>query len=211
MKPTNEDFQPRRDGWFEHRGTWGEVTVGTVLADPSSRTKRWEIVEVAHGHQVEYGHTLWMRAVDQSSGEVKTFSPRPKNYTVRILTQDPRDTRTAPPTPPSDSETIMLLVEQLGARLLARRDEVTGEITCPMYEAGDNHLDEIGNRALFRGECEHLRIAHGIDTAPLEAMDWQQQIIEITRWHGAAHNSKYPDWGKGGFPHRHVPEDLSLM
>lgn len=211
MKPTSEDFKPRRDGWFEHRGTWGEVVVGTVLADPGgSRTKRWEVTEVAHGLQVEYGHTLWMRIKDQDSGEEHTVAPRMKNSPVRILTRDPRDTQTGEPTPPSDAEAIMLLVKELGAEVLASRDNFTGEITCPDYASGANHLAP-GAGQMTRGYLEHLRFAHGMDTSAIESLHWEERIRQVTIVHGQAHDPKHPDVGKGGFPHRHVPEDLSLF
>lgn len=206
MKPTEDDFEPRRDCWFEHRGTWGEVVVGTVLADPGGkRTPRWEVIALGHGQQVEYGYTLWMRIRDQVSGEEHSVKPHPKVNLVTILTQDPRDTRTGEPTAPGDADAIMLLVKELGAVHLATRDEATGEITCPDYASGRNHLDEIGNRALHRGEVEHLRFAHGL------SVDDDISLVDLSTLHGQAHNPRHPDVGKGGFPHRHVPEDLSLL
>lgn len=204
MKPTSEDFAPRRDGWFEHKGTWGEVTVGTVIAS-GKRTERWEIIAQSHGQQVEFGRTLWMRAREQTTGAEFSVGPRFKHNPVTILTQDPRDTETPARTEPSDSAAIMLLVERLGAAHLATRDDATGEITCPDYAAGRNHLDEVGNRALSRGEIEHLRFAHGM------SVDDDISITDLTTLHGQAHNPKWPNIGKGGFPHRHVPEDLTLL
>lgn len=206
MKPTSEDFEPRRDGWFEHKGTWDEVVVGTVLADPKGlRTPRWEVIAMGHGQQVEFGHTLWMRIRDQVGGAEHSVPPRYKHHPVTILTQDPRDTHAGEPSEPSDTEAIMLLVKELGATHLATRDEKTGEITCPDYASGRNHLDEIGNRALSRGEIEHLRFAHGM------SVNDDISLVDLTTLHGQAHNPKWPNIGKGGFPHRHVPEDLSLL
>jgi hypothetical protein len=210
MKPTSDDFAPRRDGWFEHRGVWGEVTRGTVIAS-RKRTERWEIVDVAHGQQVEYGHTLWMRAREQSTGAEYTVDPRPKTAQVTILTQSPLDTQTPEITPASDAEVIALLVEELGALHLATRDNVTGEIHCPNYDIGANHLDEIGNGSLTRGLLEHLRFAHKIDPDEFEVLDWEDKMNQAFTAHGRAHNPRYPNIGKGGFPHRHVPEDLSLL
>lgn len=210
MKPTGDDFEPRRDGWFEHKGTWEEVTVGTVICNKQRRSQRWEIIEQAHGVQVQFGHTLWMRAREQTTGEEFTVAPRTKTYPVTILTQSPADTKTAPPTPPTDSEALALLVEKLGATLLATRDETTGEITCPDYASGAVH--EGAERGGMKAEMEHLRTAHGIDTSVYEAMPFDQRIIEVTTIHGRAHNPKYmADLNKGGFPHRHVPEDLTIF
>lgn len=208
MKPTPEDAQPRRDKWHEHKGTWGEVTVGTVVAT-ARRTERWEIIAVANGMQTPHGHTLWMRAREQVTGAEHSIPPRLKTSTVMILNQDPDDTSLPPLQPATDADALALLVEKLGATHLATRDERTGEITCPDYTQGHNHLDEIGNESIVRGELEHLRFAHGIDTSALEAMDWEERIREIATTHGRAH-SPASETGKGGFPHRHVPEDLTI-
>lgn len=205
MKPTSDDFEPRRDGWFEHKATWAEVTVGTVICNKERRTQRWEIIAQSQATQTEFGHTLWMRAREQTSGEEFTASPRVKTQAVTILTQDPSDIRTAPPTEPSDAEAIMALVSKLGATHLATKDNVTGEITCPDYAAGANHLDELGNRALTRGEIEHMLFAHGTTVDP------DISTVDLTTIHGQAHNPQWPDIGKGGFPHRHTPEDLSIF
>lgn len=211
MKPTSDDFEPRRDGWFEHKGTWGEVTVGTVLADPTgARSKAWEVIAMAHpadGKQIEYGDTLWMRVREVTSGQEVTLPPRNKTYAVTILTKDPRDTTTPDQTPASDSEVIALLVEKLGATHLATRDHVTGEITCPDYAAGHTH--EGGTKGGMADEMEHLRFAHGVDTKRFEDMHWDTRIAEVTSHHGRLHMNREPS--PGGFPHRHVPEDLSLF
>lgn len=205
MKPTDDNFQPRRDGWWEHVGTWAEVTVGTVLSDMNSRTRRWEIIAVAHGAQVPWGHTLWMRAREQTTGEEMSVEPKNKTYSVKILTQDPADTQTAEPTWPTDSDAILALVKELGAEVMASRDNVTGEIVCPDYASGKTHLDGIGRRVISRGEIEHLQLAHGI-TIPDGV-----SLVDLTEVHSQAHDPRYPDVGKGGFPHRHVPEDLTIF
>lgn len=210
MKPTSDEFKPRRDGWFEHEGTWGEVTVGTVIAS-QKRSERWEIIEQRIGDQpMEFGHTLWMRAREQTTGAEFTVRPRNKTFKVTILTQDPGDTKTPDLTLPSDAEAIALLIEKLGATHLATRDNETGEITCPDYATGDTHNDRrTGGMA---DEMEHLRFAHGIDTADLEALPSGERIKQVTTLHGRAHNPKYAaEINKGGFPHRHVPEDLTIF
>lgn len=199
MKETPEDAQPRRDGWFEHDGTWGEVTLGTVIGS-RKRSERWEIIEQAHGAQVETGHTLWMRAREQSTGAEFTVQPRFKTSSVKILTQSPSDTQTAPPTEPSDTEAIQLLIRELNAVHLATRDEVTGEITCPDYGSGKSY----GDNSYGREEIEHMRFAHGL-TVPDD-----MSLVDRITLHGQAHNPKYPAIGKAGFPHRHVPEYLSM-
>lgn len=204
LKPTSDDFEPRKDGWFEHRGIWDEVVVGTVLANRERRSERWEVIDVAHGKQVEYGYTLWMRIREQTTGTEVTVKPHNKTYPVTILTLDPRDTDTTDPTEPSDTEAIMLVVRELGAELMATRDEKTGEVTCPDYAAGHHHLGT-DMKLLGRAEVEHMKFAHG-----LEVPD-DISVKELTTLHGRSHNPKFPDIGKGGFPHRHVPEDLTIF
>ena len=206
MKPTADDFEPRRDGWFEHVGTWGEVTVGTVISS-RKRSERWEIIETSHGPRVEYGYTLWMRAREQTSGAEFTVQPRPKTGRVKILTQDPADTETPEYTPPSDSEALALLVEKLGATHLATRDETTGEITCPDYAAG--HLHDGAERGGTKAEMEHLRFAHGFDTTGFESLPFDDRLRAVVSAHGRLHGGQ--DMSPGGFPHRHVPEDLTLQ
>lgn len=207
MKPTSEDFKPRRDGWYEHVGTWEEVTVGTVLADPAgSRTKRWEVTATAMGDApIEFGRTLWMRIREQTTGEEHTIPPKMKHTSVTILSQDPRDTTTPPPRPPEDVEAIMLLVRELGAEIMATIDNVTGEVTCPDYDGSFNHHLPGGPGQARKAYLEHLRMGHGL------SVDDDIDIADSVRLHGRSHNPKYPEIGKGGFPHRHVPEDLSLF
>jgi hypothetical protein len=195
VKPTSDEFEPRRDGWFEHDGIWGEVTIGTVIGG-RKRSQRWEIVDQQQVGQTEFGVTLWMRAREQSTGEEFTVKPRTKTSRVTILTQDPADTETPARTPASTGAAIELLVKKLGATHLATRNEVTGEITCPDY------TDLYGAE---NQEVEHLRFAHGL------SVDDGISAKDLAVLHGQAHNPKWPNIGKGGFPHRHVPEDLTVF
>lgn len=203
MKPTGDDFAPRRDGWFEHDGTWGEVGVGTVIATPNSRKQRWEIVDVAMSTPVPYMKTLWMRAREQTTGQEFTVEPRTKTAKAIILTQDPADTRTAGPTPPSDADAVWALVEGLGATLMASRDEATGEITCPDY-VNESHIEGL-DAPIKRGLLDHMKIAHGHDH-----FDHDDELASLITLHAQMHDVNNPA-GKSGFPHRHVPEDLTLI
>lgn len=200
---TSDDFEPRRDGLFEHRGTWGEVTVGTVIANRERRSQRWEIIEVSMATQVQFGFTLWMRAREQTTGEEFTVKPRLKVSPVTILTTDPRDTQTAPPTAPSDADAIMLLVKELGAEILASRDNETGEIVCPDYVA-QSHIPGFGEGQCRRGLVEHLKFAHQTEVAD------DADLVSLYTMHGHAHDPRWPNIGKAGFPHRHVPEDMTI-
>ena len=202
MLPTSDDAQPRRDGWFEHKAQWGEVVVGTTIADVSSRTRRWDIIEVSQATHVQYGHTLWMRAREQTSGEEFTVRPRVKTSSVVILTQNPADTKTGAITPPSNADAIMLLVEQLGATHLASRDERTGEITCPDY-LYDSHIPT-SHSHIKRGLIEHMRYAHALQ------VDDEVGLLDAINTHAHAHHLA-TSGGKGGFPHRHTPEDSVLI
>lgn len=204
MMPTGDDFAPRRDGWYEHKGTWGEVTVGTVIADANSRTRRWEIIDTSHGTgQIEPMKTLWMRAREQTTGEEFTSPPRIKTGKVIILTQDPADTETPDYTPPSDTDAVWALVEGLGATLMASIDTETGEVTCPDY-INDSHLSDDEAQPIKRGLLEHMRVAHGHNH-----FDTDDSLASLITLHAQMHG---PDAVVGaGFPHRHVPEDLTLI
>lgn len=201
MKPTDEDFKPRRDGYFEHEATWGEVTVGTLLAQRDTRKAVWEVIATAHGNEpIPFGNTLWMRIRNVSTGEELTMAPRSKLGTCVVLTRSPLDTETAPATDPTDAEAVMLLVEKLGATLLASRDEETGQIACPDYTY-DSHLErEDGRPAILRGLIEHMRFAHAM------SVDDTLDIASALTFHGQAHDPRWPNIGKGGFSHVHLPE-----
>lgn len=193
MLPTGDDFMPRRDGWFEHKATWGEVTVGTILADTQTRTKRWEIVDVAMGTPVPFGKTLWMRAREVVTLEERTIQPRAKVSKVIVLTRSPADTSLGPLAPPSDAEAIMLVVERLGATELASIDTATGEVVCPDYIYESHRPDD---ESILPGLLEHMRIAHNMDPRP------NSDLVTAIQAHGRAHDENDPI-GKTGFPHTH--------
>lgn len=202
MKPTDDEATPRRDGWFEHDGRWGEVTVGTVIANSQRRTERWEVIEQAMSTPVPFLSTLWMRVREMTTGQMFTVPPRNVTTKVIILTEDPADTTTPPRTPPSDVDAIMLVIEQLGATLLASRDETTGEIVCPDY-IYDTHLPTEFSLDILPGLIEHLQIAHGVEA------DAGLSLVEAITLHGRAHDLS-TGVTQGGFAHRHVPEDITV-
>jgi len=74
------------------------------------------------------------------------------------------------------------------------------------YASGHSHNETRGGG----DELEHLRFAHGVDTTWLEEMHWEDRIRETGAFHGRCHDSRHPE-GKGGFPHRHIPEDLTIF
>jgi hypothetical protein len=193
----------RRDGWFEHKATWAEVGIGDIIGQRDSRTAGWEIVDVSQATQVQYGYTLWMRArsILDPSREV-TIQPRLKVDPVVLLTRDPADTKSEGPSAPSDADAIMELVNQLGAHLLATRDLATGEIVCPDY-IDRTHVPD-GPQRVSRGLIEHLRVAHG------QPVDDGTDLVSLSNLHGQSQDPRWPNIGKGGFPHRHVPEDPAL-
>lgn len=204
MRVTADDFEPRRDGWFEHKGIWDEVTVGTVVGN-GKRSEAYEVLATAHGQQVEYGYTLWFQMKNLVTGEVFAVEPKWKVAPVVILTRDPRDITTPDPTPPNDSEAIMLLVQELGAETMAMHDSKTGEVHCPDYILHPGHLKGPKNRQ--RGLREHLKFAHGIEVET-ELDDWELDLKNLHNRHSLAHTN--PQQG-AGFPHRHVPEDLDYL
>ena len=206
MKPTPDDVRPRRDGWFEHAATWGEVTVGTILADPAGgRTLVYEVIEARQGDPIEHNATLWHLVREVNSGEQFPIPPRFKDSPVVILTDSPATEEPMPYVLPADAEAVRLLVAELGATHLAAYDAATGETTCPNYDAG--HVHEGGVRRDSAALLEHMRFAHGIDTTELEALEGHDRTVAVTTLHGRAHDQRFrADINRGGFPHRHVPE-----
>lgn len=203
MRVTSDDFEPRRDGWFEHRGTWSEVTVGTVVGT-KKRSEAFEVLATAHGQQVQHGYTLWFQMKNLVTGEIFPVEPKFKVSPVVILTRDPRDRVTAPVTEPTDTQAILLLIQELGAETMASHDTATGEVVCPDY-VGNSHLT--GPKKVQRGLREHLKFAHSLDVA--ERDHWEDDLKELNRVHSLAHTN--PEVG-AGFPHRHVPElDPEMM
>lgn len=193
----DEDQAPRRDGFIEATGTWGEVTVGCLLAG-SNRTDVWEVIDSKSPDQHEFAHTHWFKVVERKSGVVHAIKPKMINAKCKFLLADPTE-KLPPRTPPSDFEEIALLAEALGATILWERDNATGEITCPMNEwARDGYL-------------RHLKEAHDIDTRALEALTGDEYTAELHTIHGRAHDPRYPHVGKGGFSHRHVPEEHDII
>jgi hypothetical protein len=201
MKPTGDDFQPRRDGLFEHNGEWGEVTIGTLIGHREKRSAVYEVIDIAQATHARYGFTNWIRIRDRASGEEFSLEPRPRSQGTLILTSDPSDTRCDGSNHPTDAEAIMLLVRELGAETMASHDAATGEVVCPDY-LSRSHIPGYGERQISRGLIEHLRFAHGHVIA-----DEDTDIATLTVVHGQAHDPRWPNIGKGGFPHRHVPEE----
>lgn len=191
---------PRRDGLYERRGTWGQVVVGAkILGNSGRRGDVWEIIDSRTPDQIRWGESVWYRARSLETGEEATIPPRMVNVPVTFVMESP--TGPLPPrTPVSDAEQIALLVEELGATVIATRDNETGEIHCPNYDAGKS----VGDNQYGREEAYHLRIAHNIDASGMNSE-------ERAKIHRQAHNAAFPQIGKTGFPHRHVPEDHTLL
>lgn len=194
-----EDQAPRRDGLIEAKGTWGEVTVGSLLAT-RLRTEVWEVIDSRTPDQHEYAHTPWFKIRERGSGVEHAVPPKMVNAKVTFLLHEP-DERLPEPTPVSDADEVeakmKMLVAELGAVEIYTRDNTTGEIVCP-----DFPLDTV----------EHLRVAHDIDvTALLAIEDPQERIGQMHTVHGQAHSVRYPAVGKGGFAHRHVPEEHNII
>lgn len=171
---------------------WGDLGIGHVIPRDG---RKWTIVDAATPDQYEYGHSNWLK-VRAPNGEEHAIAPKPLTRKVTVLI-DPE----ADPIPPAShvhgSAEAALLVEQLGAVELATRDERTGEVWCPW----PGNEGSGGEAALV-----HLQVAHNLDTSGIE--DTAEARAKI---HGRAHDPRHPLFGKGGFPHRHVPEDLSIV
>ena len=200
-QPVDPEAPRRRDGYLERKGTWGEVTVGSLLATSWNRTTRWRIIDIANPPQIGHLETLWMRARDEASGAEHSIAPRSKNIPVTFLVSEAEE-EPPPTTPASDAEQVALLVETLGAKVIATRDSVTGEIHCPDYDR--SYELDTGDLLM------HLRHAHGIDVSGIETAPHDEKISTAVTWHGRLHTVDAKNPPGAGFPHRHVPEvDIS--
>lgn len=198
VKPSDPEATPRRDGWLERKGTWGEVTVGSLIAG-RNRTDVWEVIATSTGAEIQHGYTLWFRVQNQKTGALHSLEPRDKLAPVTFLMKDDSE-RPPPYTPPFDSDEIALLVEKLGATPLAQRDNETGEIVCPNYDLNIIPGDRYGAQYL-----DHMRVCHGMDVSGLEKLTGDDRTVALTTAHSAAHKPGYKH--TGGFPHRHLPEE----
>lgn len=195
----DEDQPPRKDGLIEARGEWGEVVVGSVLAS-RKRSEIWDVIDSKTPDQHAYARTPWFKIRERASGVEHAVSPKMINAKVTFLLTDPTQ-RQPELTPVSDADDVeakmKMLVETLGAQEIYTRDSATGEIWCPWWPIDD---------------LEHLRVAHDIDTTALEAIeDHDKRRAELTTVHGHAHDARWPAVGKGGFAHRHVPEEHDII
>jgi len=189
--------------------------VGHIIQGSTKAKKdTWEVIDTRNPHQYDLGQTPWFRVRRLGTEEIQAVPP--KTITSRVtfmLTPDELEFAERfhhPPELPkvilADAEGVALLVEQLGATRIATRDNETGEIWCPAYALGKlSEGTHWSDRA--REELDHLRLCHGMDISALEEMEWEAQMNAITKYHGEAHRDNLP----GGFPHRHVPEELKLL
>jgi hypothetical protein len=197
-----KDQKPRRDGLIEAKGTWGEVRVGSVLST-NLRSEAWEVIDSRLPDQIEYGHTHWFKIRERNSGREHVVAPKLVTTIAHFLLESPEDARAPKPDlEPSNGEEMALLVETLGAQLLATRDNATGEIHCPDYDAPNP--ERTGIAPLI----EHLRICHDMSVGGILESESSEDIHRI---HDQSHSPKFPHVGKGGFSHRHVPEDHSIL
>lgn len=171
----------------EREGTWGELGVGSVIRDADGA--RWEVVAAAVPQQYDYARSCWLR-IRGVDGTEHAIEPRHVLKKVTIL-----EVPGAPPVErawPDGAREAALLVEQLGAIEIATQDARTGEVWCPAdaWSAEESLV--------------HLQVAHGMDTTGITTLEQRLTI------HGRAHSINDP-LGKGGFPHRHIPEDPTFI
>lgn len=203
------------DGLVPWRGRAGDIRVGHILqGDSGAKKDVWEVIDTRNPNQYDLGQTPWLRVRRLGTEEVVAIPPKGARERVTfMLTPDEFDFAENFGRPPhlpqvmlADAEEVALLVNELGATRIATRDDVTGEIWCPAYHSGA--LSEGTHwRDRAREELDHLRLCHGMDVTALEEMDWEEQMHAFVKHHGQAHRDNLP----GGFPHRHVPEDRSLL
>lgn len=166
---------------------WGQLGIGHVIPRDG---RKWTVVDAAAPAQYEYGHSNWLK-VRAPNGEEHAIAPKPLTRKVTVLV-DPEAAPIEPISHAHGNAEAALLAEQLGAIEIATRDEATGEVWCPWSSSPQEAL-------------LHLRVAHQIDTDGID--DTPEARAEI---HGRAHDIAHPLL-KGGFTHRHIPEDLSIV
>lgn len=208
--------EPLRMAW---EGRVGQARVGHFIQGRRRTLDDiWEITEMRHPTQIVYGHTLWWRVANTTTGLTAAIPPRVVSARIRfMLTPEEHDLaqklRRPPWLPhqwPVDSEEVFMLVDTLGAKEIATRDETTGEVHCPDYDGTFNTARPYG--ALYGiEEIEHLRICHGLDTSALEALTGDERTIAITKAHGPLHSPAATRSPQRGFPHRHTPENTSIL
>lgn len=190
------------------RVPWGTIGVGSIILDRSDR--RWTCIDAAVPTQFEYGKSCWLKFRAPRGEE---FTAKPRYVTSKTMALiDP----TAPPIEPAwpvGAREAWLLAQELGAVEIATQDAVTGEVWCPDYILEDG--PGLGlPRPAERGAwplIHHLEICHGVDMTALTAAyvdDLEGGARAIERAHEDAHKRPV---GGGGFAHRHMPEDLSLL
>lgn len=197
MNPS-EKLHKKTDLW-EHRAQWGEVVVGAIVIGADG--KPYRIIDTRHGEGIPSGFTLWFRAEPVAGGDPVVVPPKPREMPVTVLDPDPGAKKVGVYTPPSDSEAVMTLVEGLGAAWMATHDSVSGEVTCPEYNLG-YHAAPGGH--LFGKELrQHLEFAHGVDQETIDKLPGEDAFT----FHSHCHN----DLVKGGFPHRHIPDETETL
>lgn len=179
--------------YIDQPGRWRDVVIGSkIRGGKRTKTDVWEIVDMRHGDQVEDGMTLWMKGRNVFTGEEFVSPPHGLNAFVMFKVEYEGEGQPSPRPWPTDSDDIMLLVEELGATPIATRDNATGEIMAPSM---DGFWGDWGE-----GFKHHLRIAHGMDVTGLD------DVVSRVEAHGRAHRIGDP-LNKGGFPHRHASDD----
>lgn len=166
---------------------WRAVGVGSIIIDKEGG--RWLVTASALPAQFDYGMSCWFKIAPEGGGPEIPIEPRFLGSKI-TLAVDPA--RPVEPAWPEGAREMALLQQALGAQEIGTQDTRTGEIWCPMHIWG---VEE---------ELLHLRVAHGMDTTGIVT---PEQVATI---HGRAHNPKYPDLGKSGFTHRHMPEDMPI-
>lgn len=194
-------------GLLPVQGTYADVRIGSLIQGrKGTNDDVWEIVDMRHPAQFDYKTTPWFLAANVATGEQASIPPKTSSYPCMFMvpeeTVDPDvekpklDVSTVgDPSPLSDGPAVALLVETLGARVIATQDNDTGVWHCKPYE---QILDPKPGPMEF---IDHLEVAHGLDLSGLDTSD----PVAMVTTHGAAHAKTFTGaFGSvGGFPHVH--------
>lgn len=194
-------------------GTYEQVRIGSLIQGrKATNDDVWEIIDLRHPAQFDHRTSPWFLAVNKATGEQVSIPPKPLGYACTFMvpegTVDPDvekprldPSTVGPPSPLSDGDEVALLVEALGARVVATLDHETKIWHCPPYE--EVLSPDPGRQAYL----DHIEVCHGIDVSAIKDGD----IADVVTLHGNAHGKNFskPRGAVGGFPHVHDYRDQS--
>lgn len=147
-----------------YQGKWSDLTVGSYMRDQTGMV--WKVEKERDFHLL----------VINRDGTKKHLKPRDPNTPVTLMGA-------------TEAEAARVLQEQLGARVLARREAGQKGWLCPAFP-------KAGVRGAMQDASGHLFIAHGIYVGDVKRMDGENGMI-------ACHDADHESPGHGYQEHSH--------